>query len=174
MPPDVAHEAASTICFTMHGIGVSGGIAIGHVHLFAGMSAEVDHYEIASGDVAREQRRYDRAVKEVRDELKDLAESVRHSGAAELAPFVRVHLMLLDDDAFTAAPREIVREHRCNAEWALRLQLDELLAQFGDVTDPYLREREADVRQVAERVLAALAGGSEGITRMAHSCSNDS
>ncbi len=163
MPPDAAREAASTICFTMHGIGVSGGVAIGHAHLFAGMSAEVAHYEIAAADVQREQRRYDRAVKEVREELKGLAESVRHSGAAELAPFVRVHLMLLDDDAFTDAPREMIRAERCNAEWALRLQLDELLAQFGDVTDPYLREREADVRQVAERVLGALAGSQRRI-----------
>ncbi|HXS53342.1 MAG TPA: phosphoenolpyruvate--protein phosphotransferase [Usitatibacter sp.] len=163
MPPDAARDNASTICFTMHGIGVSGGIAIGHAHLFAGMSAEVDHYQVVPADVAREQRRYDRAVKEVRDELKDLTESVRHSGAAELAPFVRVHLMLLDDDAFTAAPRDIIRREHCNAEWALRLQLDELLAQFGDVTDPYLREREADVRQVAERVLAALAGSQRRI-----------
>jgi len=162
MPPDAARNA-STICFTMHGIGVSGGIAIGHAHLFAGMSAEVDHYTIASADAASEQRRYDRAAKEVRDELKDLAESVRHSGASELAPFVRVHLMLLDDDASTQAPRDIVRRERCNAEWALRLQLDELLAQFSDVTDPYLREREADVRQVAERVLAALAGSQRRI-----------
>src|SRR5512135_2477374 len=114
MPPDAARVVASPICFTMHGIGVSGGIAIGHAHLFAGMSAEVDHYEIAASDVVREQRRYDRAVKEVREELKELTESVRHSGAAELAPFVRVHLMLLDDDAFTEAPREIIRRERCN------------------------------------------------------------
>ena len=149
---------ASTVCFTMHGIGVSGGIAIGHAHLFAGMSAEVDHYAIPAADVPREQRRYDRAVKEVREELKALAQNVRHSGASELEPFVKVHLMLLDDDAFSEAPREIVRTERCNAEWALRLQLDELLAQFTDIADPYLRERAADVRQVAERVLAALAG----------------
>ncbi|HEX3096339.1 MAG TPA: phosphoenolpyruvate--protein phosphotransferase [Usitatibacter sp.] len=142
----------------MHGIGISGGIAIGHAHLFAGMSAEVDHYSIPAADVAREQRRYDRAVKEVRDELKALAQNVRQSGATELEPFVKVHLMLLDDDAFSEAPREIVRAERCNAEWALRLQLDELLSQFTDITDPYLRERAADVRQVAERVLAALAG----------------
>jgi len=149
---------ASTVCFTMHGIGISGGIAIGHAHLFAGMSAEVDHYAIPAADVPREQRRYDRAVKEVREELKALAQNVRHSGASELEPFVKVHLMLLDDDAFSEAPREIVRTERCNAEWALRLQLDELLAQFTDIADPYLRERAADVRQVAERVLAALAG----------------
>ena len=147
-----------TVSFTMHGIGVSGGIAIGQAHLFAGMSAEAHHYELPAADVQKEQRRYDRAVREVRDALDQLAESVRHSAAAELAPFVKVHLMLLDDEAFTEAPREIIREQRCNAEWALRMQLDELMAQFSDIEDPYLKAREDDVRQVAERVLAALAG----------------
>jgi len=155
---DGARNPVPTVCFTMHGIGVSGGIAIGHVHLFSGMSAEADHYEISAADVAREQRRYDRAVKEVHDELRELAESVRHTGASELAPFIKVHMMLLEDDAFAVAPREAIREQRCNAEWALRQQLDGLLGQFTDIADPYLRERAADVRQVAERVLAALAG----------------
>ncbi|MEO7742920.1 MAG: phosphoenolpyruvate--protein phosphotransferase, partial [Usitatibacter sp.] len=154
---------SQTVCFTMHGIGVSGGIAIGQAHLFAGMSAEANHYEITGADVQREQRRYDRAIREVRDELKELAESVRHSASAELAPFVKVHVMLLDDSAFTEAPREIIREQHCNAEWALRVQLDELMAQFSDIEDPYLRAREDDVRQVAERVLGALAGSRRRI-----------
>jgi phosphotransferase system enzyme I (PtsI) len=156
--PEGARDNGNGVCFTIHGIGVSGGIAIGHAHLFAGMSAEVDHYEITSADVTREQRRYDRAVREVRDELKELADSVRHSAAAELAPFVGVHLMLLDDASFTDIPRDIIREQHCNAEFALRTQLDELLAQFVDIEDPYLKAREDDVRQVAERVLGALAG----------------
>ena len=151
------------ICFTMHGIGVSGGIAIGHAHLFTGMSTEVDHYEVASYDVPREQRRYDRAVKEVKDELAGLAESVRASSASELASFVNVHLMLLEDSAFSEVPREIIKEERCNAEWALRTQLDELTAQFDDIEDEYLKERQNDVRQVAERVLAALAGSKRRI-----------
>jgi phosphotransferase system enzyme I (PtsI) len=153
-----------TVCFTMHGIGVSGGIAIGQAHLFAGMSAEANHYEIGAAQVPAEQRRYDRAVKDVREELKELSEGMRHTAAAELAPFVKVHMMLLDDDAFAEAPREIIREQRCNAEWALRIQLDELLAQFSDIEDPYLREREDDVRQVAERVLARLEGSQRRIT----------
>jgi len=156
--PEGSRAAASTVSFTVHGIGVSAGIAIGHAHLFAGMGAEVQHYEIPAADVLREQRRYDRAVKEVRDELEHLAESVRHGPSAELAPFVNVHMLLLDDAAFKDAPRDIIREQRANAEWALRNQLDELLAQFADIEDPYLREREDDVRQVAERILGALAG----------------
>src|SRR5512139_1114810 len=164
MAADGSAAPAQNVCFTMHGIGVSGGIAIGHAHLFLGMSTEVDHYEVAAYDVSREQRRYDRAVKEVRDELKELADSVRHSAASELAPFVNVHLMLLEDAAFAEAPREIIAEQRCNAEWALRTQLDELTAQFDDIQDEYLREREADVRQVAERVFTALAGSKRLFT----------
>jgi phosphotransferase system enzyme I (PtsI) len=113
-------------------------------------------------DIVREQRRYDRAVREVRDELGELSESVRHSAAAELAPFVKVHLMLLDDAAFTEAPRDIIREQHCNAEWALRIQLDELMAQFSDIDDLYLREREADVRQVAERIPRARSPARSG------------
>jgi phosphotransferase system enzyme I (PtsI) len=164
MSLEAVSKPTGTVCFTMHGIGVSGGIAIGHAHLFAGMSAEVDHYQISSADVFREQRRYDRAVKEVRDELRSLADSVRHSAASELAPFVKVHEMLLEDSAIADAPRDIIREQHCNAEYALRTQLDILIQQFSDIEDPYLREREDDVRQVAERVLAALAGTQRTIT----------
>ena len=111
MSPEGARPAGNTVCFTMHGIGVSTGIAIGHAHLFVGMSAEVDHYEISPSDVLREQRRYDRAVKEVQEELTELEKSVAHSAAAELAPFVKVHMMLLDDAAFTEAPRDIQTWH---------------------------------------------------------------
>ena len=163
MTPEGARPPASSVSCTMHGIGVSGGIAIGRAHLFAGMSAEVDHSEISGADVIREQRRYDRAIKEVREELNELSESVRHGPSAELAPFVNVHMLLLEDSAFSEAPRDIIREQHCNAEWALRAQLDELLAQFGDIEDPYLKAREDDVRQVAERVLGALAGSQRRI-----------
>ena len=89
---------------------------------------------------------------------------MRHSAAAELGAFVeRAPDAARATTTFAEAPREIIREQRCNAEWALRVQLDELLAQFTDIEDPYLREREADVRQVAERVLDALAGSRQRI-----------
>ena len=43
-----------------------------------------------------------------------------------------------------------------------------MLQQFDDIEDPYLREREADVRQVAERVLGALAGTRRRIAVKPH------
>ncbi len=150
------------MAFTMHGLGVSGGIAIGHAHLVMSASLEVDHYSIPPEFVARESKRFDKAVKQVRAELDQLEEEVKasHGGEAggDMAAFLAVHRMILDDESFAAVPKEIIEREACNAEWALKKQLDELLAQFEDVQDEYLRERKTDVRQVAERLIAALAG----------------
>jgi phosphotransferase system enzyme I (PtsI) len=56
------------------------------------------------------------------------------------------------------APLDIIRSRHYNAEWALLTQIDELSAQFDEIEDPYLRERKADIQQVAERVLKVLMG----------------
>ena len=153
--------------FTLHGLGVSGGIAIGHAHLVTSASLEVDHYQIPEEFIAREIKRFDKAVKQVRNEL-DLLEtdiSTIHKGdaSADMAAFVTVHRMILQDSSFSDVPREIIKRESCNAEWALKSQLDELLAHFADVQDEYLRERKTDVRQVAERVLAALSGQESAV-----------
>ncbi len=148
--------------FTLHGLGVSGGIAIGHAHLLTSASLEVDHYSIPEEFIAREVKRFDKAVKQVRAELDQLEHNLhttqRGDATGDMAAFVTVHRMILDDPTFSEAPQEIIKREACNAEWALKLQLDELLAHFAEVNDEYLRERKTDVRQVAERVVAALTG----------------
>ena len=148
--------------FTLHGLGVSGGIAIGHAHLLTSASLEVDHYSIPEEFIAREVKRFDKAVKQVRAELETLEHNLhttqRGDATGDMAAFVTVHRMILDDPTFSEVPKEIIKREACNAEWALKLQLDELLAHFAEVKDEYLRERKTDVRQVAERVVAALTG----------------
>ena len=150
------------MAFTLHGLGVSGGIAIGHAHLVTNTSLEVDHYQIPEEFIAREVKRFDKAVKIVRAELDALEADIkltqRGDASADMAAFVTVHRMILEDPSFTETPRDVIARESCNAEWALKLQLDDLLAQFADVQDEYLRERKTDVRQVAERIVAALSG----------------
>ena len=157
----------NAVSFTLHGLGVSGGIAIGHAHLVTSASLEVDHYQIPEDFIAREVKRFDKAVKQVRAEL-DLLETDIHTthkgdASADMAAFVTVHRMILQDPSFSEVPREIIKRESCNAEWALKLQLDELLAHFADVQDEYLLERKTDVRQVAERVIAALGGQESAV-----------
>lgn len=144
--------------FTIHGIGVSGGIAIGRAHLVSHTRLEVAHYEIPPEQITEEIARFDLAIRTVRDELGQLRGAVPAGAPAEFAAFIDLHLMILDDSTLSGVPREIIENERCNAEWALQTQTDELLQQFDAIEDPYLRERRADVIQVAERVMKALSG----------------
>jgi len=144
--------------FTIHGIGVSGGIAIGHAHLVSHSKLEVARYEIPADQTAEECARFDLAVQAVHDELDQLRSSVPVGAPAEFAAFIDLHLMILNDSTLSAAPRTIIETERCNAEWALKIQTDELLQQFDAIEDSYLRERRADVIQVAQRVMKALSG----------------
>ncbi|HTQ73998.1 MAG TPA: phosphoenolpyruvate--protein phosphotransferase [Burkholderiales bacterium] len=144
--------------FTLHGAGVSGGIAIGHAHLFSTARLEVAHYEIGEGDVEAEIARFDRAVAQVKGELAALQASVPPGAPVEMKAILSLHAALLNDSNLSAVPRESIRTRRCNAEWALAQQLEYLVAQFEEMEDPYLRERKQDIVQVVERVLAAMLG----------------
>jgi phosphotransferase system enzyme I (PtsI) len=145
--------------FVLHGSSVSGGITIGHAHLVSTARLEVAHYQIPEESVEAEIARFDAAISLATDELAALGSHVPADAPAEFAAFLNLHRMILDDSSLSHAPRALIREQRCNAEWALVQQMDKLVAQFEEIEDPYLRERKADIGQVVERVLNALIGG---------------
>ena len=145
--------------FTLHGVGVSGGIAIGHAHLISHVALEVAHYVLPQNEIGNETARLDAAFTLVRAELKSLHASVASGpAAAEYGAFLDLHRMILDDSTLSVAAKIYITQNQCNAEWALTQQMDVLLAQFEQIEDAYLRERKTDVVQVVERVLKALLG----------------
>ncbi|MEO8537449.1 MAG: phosphoenolpyruvate--protein phosphotransferase [Betaproteobacteria bacterium] len=145
--------------FALHGIGVSGGIAIGRAHLVSHATREVAHYSIPPSQVPSEIDRFATAIQEVQRELEGL-HAVLTGGDApgEFGAFLDVHWMILNDPTLSEVPRRIIAERRCNAEWALTLQMAVLVEQFEQIEDSYLRERKSDVLQVGERVLKRLMG----------------
>lgn len=145
--------------FTLHGLAVSQGIAIGHVHLVSHALLEVNHYHVAEKYLDDEIARLDEAVASVQGELVGL-KAVTTAGQAhsEVGAFVDLQLMMLADPMLVDAARQLVTERRCNAEWALVQQMEHLVEQFRQIEDPYLRERQADVVQVVERLVKDLLG----------------
>jgi phosphoenolpyruvate-protein phosphotransferase (PTS system enzyme I) len=154
--------------FTIHGIGVSGGIAIGRAHLLTNTRLEVEHYDIAPTEVDGEMARFDNAIATARTELAGLAQHIPENAPPEFAGFLNLHLMILGDSTLSEAPKEIIANQRSNAEWALTQQAETLLSQFDRIEDAYLRERKADVVQVIERVLKALTGQPRTIPAPLH------
>ncbi|MBI1395380.1 MAG: phosphoenolpyruvate--protein phosphotransferase [Betaproteobacteria bacterium] len=147
--------------FTLHGIGVSGGIAIGRAHLVSHAQLEVPHVEIRPDQVPGEQERFTLALNRVRRELSELVTHIPVNAPAEFEAFLNVHLMILGDDTIAEVPRALIADQHCNAEWALKQQMEALIGQFDQIDDPYLRERKTDVKQVVERVLAVLMADAQ-------------
>ena len=145
--------------FALHGIGVSAGIAIGRAQLVSHATLEVAHYLIPAGRVEAEIARLGNALAEVRGELEGLHGTMTAGDApAEFGAILDVHTMILSDPTLSEAPKRIIAEQRCNAEWALTQQMNVLVDQFDQIEDAYLRERKADVVQVVERILKRLLG----------------
>ena len=144
--------------FTIHGIGVSGGIAIGHAQLVSHAQLEVAHYEIPKSRIPEEKARFDAAIVTARAELASLAQHIPVGAPAEFEAFLNLHLMIIDDPTLSEAPKQLIETRQCNAEWALKLQMEALIEQFERIEDGYLRDRKSDVIQAVERVLKALMG----------------
>ncbi|NMG54413.1 phosphoenolpyruvate--protein phosphotransferase [Aromatoleum aromaticum] len=145
--------------FTMHGLPVSQGIAIGHVHLVSHAMLEVNHYHVATKYLPEEMDRLDEAVATVQGELIGLkAAATAGQSHSEVGAFVDLQLMMLSDPMLVDAARELIEARRCNAEWALVQQMEHVVEQFEQIEDPYLRERKADVVQVVERLVKMLLG----------------
>jgi len=162
MPSDRSRPRSLTgppmASFTLHGIPVSRGIAIGRAHLMAPAALDVKHYLVAEEQVEAEVSRLQQALAQVHKELQTLWNELPKDAPTELGAFIDVHALILSDPMISEAPLDIIRARHYNAEWALLTQIDELSAQFDEIEDLYLRERKADIQQVAERVLKVLMG----------------
>ena len=146
--------------FTLHGIPVSRGIAIGRAYLIAPAALDVDHYLIEPAQIEGEVERFRSAQQLVHQELDALREDLAADAPSEMGAFINVHSMILNDAMLVQETIDLIRTRRYNVEWALTEQLERLSRHFDDIEDEYLRERKADIQQVVERVLKALAGAS--------------
>ncbi|MBW0449092.1 phosphoenolpyruvate--protein phosphotransferase [bacterium M00.F.Ca.ET.228.01.1.1] len=154
--------------FTLHGIPVSRGIAIGRAYLIAPAALDVDHYLIEPAQIEGEVERFRTAQQRVHEELDALRADLAADAPSEMGAFINVHSMILNDAMLVQETIDLIRTRRYNVEWALTEQLERLSRHFDDIEDEYLRERKADIEQVVERVLKALAGASATLVDGVH------
>ncbi|MBM3398452.1 MAG: phosphoenolpyruvate--protein phosphotransferase, partial [Betaproteobacteria bacterium] len=144
--------------FSIHGLAVARGIAIGRAVLVASSRVDVAHYFVSPDQIHAEIQRLRVARDAVVDELQRLQKDMPKDAPHELVALLDVHLMLLQDEELTAGVVHWIKTRGYNAEWALTSQLEVIVRQFDEMEDPYLRERKADMEQVGERVLHCLKG----------------
>jgi phosphoenolpyruvate-protein phosphotransferase (PTS system enzyme I) len=150
------------VTFSVHGLPVARGIAIGRAVLMASSRVDVAHYFIEAGQIESEIERVRAGRNEVVEEIHRLQQTIAQMGPKEapheLAALLDVHLMLLQDEELISGVKHWISDRLYNAEWALTTQLEVLSRQFDDMEDDYLRGRKADLEQVAERILRYMKG----------------
>jgi len=152
--------------FSLHGVAVSRGIATGRVHVVERNQLEIKEYHLEPAEIEPEVERLLGAVSLARVHLREIREHIPASTPAEIAAFIDTHLLMLEDAAFTDEPARLIREHACNAEWAVKLQRDTLVAVFDEMDDAYLKTRKDDI----DNVVTASSATCCGMRRCATNC----
>ena len=143
------------------GIGVSPGVVLGRAVILT-QRTEVMRFPIPPERVEQEVAALMRAQMDSKQQLQDIKARVEHGPGSELAALFDAQLLMLDDPMLVGRAESIVRAERVNAAWAVHRAYEELYLVFRSMEDPYLRERETDVADVAGRLRLNLRHGAKG------------
>jgi len=143
---------------TISGTGISRGIAIGRAQRLDDGELEIYEAAVPKELIEDEVARFRRAVRTARQQLKAIRNSIPENTSADITDFIDTHLLMMEDSMLTAAPIELIRNKQYSAEWALKIQRDELARVFDEMDDPYLRTRKDDIDHVVTRIQRILIG----------------
>jgi phosphotransferase system enzyme I (PtsI) len=146
----------------LSGIGVSRGVAIGKAHIILRGSVEVLESAIPEHLVEDEIARFLKAVEVARMQLEAIRKRIPANTGVDIAAFIETHLLMLDDATLVTIPVDLIREHHCNAEWAMKLQRDAVVNVFEQMDDAYLRTRRDDIDHVINRIQRILLDSNQG------------
>ena len=110
--------------FNIHGVSVSNGIAIGKALLISNALLQVVRYQLDKDEVPNEIKRLSRAINEVKKDLLKIKKQLQKDSSEQFSAFIDTHLMILADKNFSETPKQIIFNESCNAEWALKKQMD--------------------------------------------------
>ena len=143
----------------LEGKSVFSGIAIGKCKIFGKKDQVVKRSKITETDL--EIKRFTQAKEQAKSQLAALYEkALKEVGEANAAIF-EVHQMMLDDLDYVESITNMISSQGINAEYAVATTGDNFAEMFAAMDDDYMRERAADVKDISNRVIHILQGGSE-------------
>ena len=159
------------------GISASSGIVIGKAFLYLEEGLpEIPRYRIPKNQVGDEWKRLLAAFEEASGEVRALHERAKQEMSKEQAYIFAAHLLMLGDPDFQDQIKARLEAKLENSEWVFWEVSRELTYKMSISTDPYLRERAADITDVSRRIMrsllaikrASLADLTEDVILVAH------
>ena len=144
----------------IQGKGVSTGVAIGPLYFYQRAKSTVTRYEIENADA--EWERFKAAQGKAIEQLGELAEKARVEAGDEATLLFETHQMMAEDMEYEEAIQTAIQETKINAEAAVTDTAAQFAEMFASMDDPYFQARAADVKDVSNRIIAALTGAVQG------------
>ena len=136
------------------GKSILNGIAIGKLKYYKLPEIEISDSEVI--DPERELQTFEEARQNAIDEQKALYEKAKLESGEDTAQIFEIHAMMLDDDDFVSAIREIIVSEHKNAVYAVRTACLRQAEIFSEMDDPYFKARSADVEDICQSMLDSL------------------
>ena len=141
----------------VHGIGVSSGMAIAKAWVWQPKMALSQVNLKHSDEPELQVELLNQAVLQVQMDLDALAMRFQDAVQVDSQSIFDIYQHILADPNFIFQIEQEITENQWNATSAVRQVSERLIEQFSAMSDPYLRERALDIRDVAQRLLSSLA-----------------
>jgi phosphotransferase system enzyme I (PtsI) len=140
------------------GVPVSPGIARGEVWLHRPDDETPPRVEVGAEEVEAEVCRLEAALLQTRHQIQELHHHIAHSIGSEDASVFDAHLLVVEDRMLIDEVLRTIRKEHLNAESVFASVAGRYAKTLGEIDDPYLRERAADIQDVCRRVVRNLMG----------------
>jgi len=152
------HAVKPPLNLTLQGISGSPGIAIGKAYLVE--QEDVDVVEkrfVEPENIPAEVRRFKEGVKKAEKQLQSVIEEVPEE-LRDHTYILHAHRMLLKDRMIYNGTIEHIERENVNAEWAVKIVVDDVKSIFKKMPDTYFRERASDIAHISKLILENLLG----------------
>lgn len=137
------------------------GIALGPVTVLKKQDVQVKREK--AEDPESEIKKVEEAVETSKKQLQHLYEKALSEVGEASAAIFEVHQMMLEDEDYQDAIRNMIRTERVSASYAVAVTGDNFAEMFAAMDDDYMQARAADVKDISNRLVENLNGNSIGM-----------
>ncbi len=143
----------------LQGLGVSPGIAIGPVRLYARASFTVEHRELAEDEIEAEVEHFEWAVTRAEHNLGKILALAREKLGDESVQIFDAQMMMLRDEALYQEVVHRIRNERYNADYAVMVVMTQHRQRAEASESEYLSDLANDLQDVQDRLVMHLRRG---------------
>jgi phosphotransferase system enzyme I (PtsI) len=144
------------------GIAASGGVSIGPAIVISKAKTIIEERNISAGETETEIQKFSAAIEKTKSDILELQNKLKNAIGEKDSKIFDAHMLILSDKALIDEIEKQVRADKKNIDFVFNQTIKRYVSAISSMPDSYFRERAADIKDIAERVLRNFAEGDKG------------